>query len=65
MEVSCGPLPGSEKFYVKGEIFDIEVPMRRINLSPTIDLDGQKVENDRLSCTIPPDPIRTPPTRST
>lgn len=46
MEVSCGPLPGSEKFYVKGEIFDIEVPMRRINLSPTIDLDGQKVENE-------------------
>ncbi|WP_294139318.1 phosphomethylpyrimidine synthase ThiC [uncultured Sanguibacteroides sp.] len=46
MEVSRGPLPGSEKFYVKGEIFDIEVPMRRINLSPTIDSDGQKVENE-------------------
>ena len=46
MEVSRGPLPGSEKFYVKGEIFDIEVPMRRINLSPTIDSDGQQVENE-------------------
>ncbi len=45
-KISSGPLPGSEKIYVKGEMFDIQVPMRRIALSPTIDLDGVKVEND-------------------
>ena len=44
--ISSGPLPGSEKIYVKGELFDIEVPMRRINLSPTVDTDGTKVENE-------------------
>ena len=45
-KISSGPLPGSEKIYVKGEMFDIEVPMRRIALSPTVDLDGVKVENE-------------------
>ena len=44
--ISSGPLPGSEKIYVKGEMFDIEVPMRRINLTPTIDADGTKIENE-------------------
>lgn len=45
-KISSGPLPGSEKIYVKGEMFNIQVPMRRITLSPTIDLDGVKVENE-------------------
>ncbi|MBC5620557.1 phosphomethylpyrimidine synthase ThiC [Butyricimonas hominis] len=45
-KISSGPLPGSEKIYVKGEMFDIKVPMRRIALSPTIDIDGKKVENE-------------------
>ena len=27
-------------------MFDIEVPMRRIVLSPTIDMDGKKIENE-------------------
>lgn len=45
-KITNGPLPGSEKIYVKGEMFDIQVPMRRIALSPTIDLDGAKVENE-------------------
>ena len=44
--ISSGPLPGSEKIYVKGEMFDIEVPMRRINLTPTVDTDGTKIENE-------------------
>ena len=44
--ISSGPLPGSEKIYVKGEMFDIEVPMRRITLTPTIDADGTKIENE-------------------
>ena len=47
-KISSGPLPGSEKIYVKGEMFDIQVPMRRIALSPTIDLDGVKVENEAV-----------------
>ena len=45
-KISSGPLPGSEKIYVKGEMFDIKVPMRRIALSPTIDIDGKKVKNE-------------------
>ena len=45
-KISSGPLPGSEKIYVKGEMFDIKVTMRRIALSPTIDIDGKKVENE-------------------
>lgn len=45
-KITSGPLPGSEKIYVKGEMFDIEVPMRRIVLSPTIDMDGKKIENE-------------------
>ena len=44
--ISSGPLPGSEKIYVKGEMFDIKVPMRRINLTPTVETDGQKIENE-------------------
>ena len=47
--ISSGPLPGSEKIYVKGEMFDIEVPMRRINLTPTVDTDGTKIENEPVS----------------
>ena len=30
------PIPGSEKIYVKGQIHDINVPMREIKLSDTI-----------------------------
>lgn len=38
--------PNSEKIYVKGSIFpDIEVPMRKINLYPTVKIeDGKRVE---------------------
>lgn len=46
--VSTGPLPGSEKIYVNGSRSDIRVPMRKINLSPTIDLDGSKIENENV-----------------
>lgn len=44
--ISSGPLPGSEKIHVKGEIFDINVAMRQINLTQTIDLDGKKIDNE-------------------
>ena len=45
-KVTTGPLPGSEKIYVEGERFDIRVPMRRILLSPTVDAEGRRVENE-------------------
>ena len=45
-EITSGPLPGSEKIYVTGSRPDIRVPMRKIKLSPTVDLDGSKIENE-------------------
>ena len=45
-EITSGPLPGSEKIYVTGSRSDIQVPMRKIKLSPTVDLDGSKIENE-------------------
>ncbi len=30
--------PNSEKIYVKGKLFDIEVPMRKITLTPTVNI---------------------------
>lgn len=44
--VTSGALPGSEKIYVKGNRFDIEVPMRRIQLSTTVDSKGNRFENE-------------------
>ncbi|MDR2129958.1 MAG: phosphomethylpyrimidine synthase ThiC [Odoribacteraceae bacterium] len=44
--LSTGPLPGSEKIYVPGKLFDSRVPMRRILLSPTRNERGESVEND-------------------
>lgn len=37
--------PNSEKIYAKGNLFDIEVPMRRIITSPTVE-DGVTVQNE-------------------
>lgn len=34
--------PGSEKVYIKGDIHPIEVAMRRINLTPTVKVAGEK-----------------------
>jgi phosphomethylpyrimidine synthase len=44
--LSTGPIPGSEKIHVPGELFDLQVPMRRILLSPTRDERGELVENE-------------------
>lgn len=44
--VTTGPLPGSEKFYVTGSRKDLRVPMRRIKMSPTVDSDGTKTDNE-------------------
>lgn len=36
--------PGSEKVYIHGTIHDIDVPMRRVNLTPTVRIvDGEKL----------------------
>ena len=45
-KITSGPLPGSEKIYVEGTRPDIRVPMRKINLSATIETDGSKTENE-------------------
>lgn len=47
-KVTSGALPGSEKIYVKGSIFKLQVPMRKINLSATVETDGTKVENEAV-----------------
>ncbi len=46
IELSAGALPGSEKVYVKGTMFNIEVPMRKIITSDTIEVDGSRVVNE-------------------
>lgn len=43
--ITTGALPGSEKIYVKGTLYDIQVPMRKINLTPSIDDEGNRIEN--------------------
>lgn len=45
LNISQGPLAGSEKIYVTGSRPDIRVPMRRIHLSDTIDENGQRLCN--------------------
>lgn len=47
-KITSGPLPGSKKIYVNGEIFDIKVPMREIILSPTKDSNGNSIENEAV-----------------
>lgn len=42
------PIPGSEKRYVKGNLYNIKVPMRAIIQSPTLDTAGKKEENPPL-----------------
>ncbi len=44
--ITSAPLPGSEKIYVQGSRADLKVPMRKIKLSPTIDTDGSKTDNE-------------------
>ncbi len=47
-KVTSGALPGSEKIYVEGSRKDIKVPMRKILMSPTLNPDGQKEENEDI-----------------
>ncbi len=41
LTITTGALPGSEKIYVKGQLFDLQVPMRKITLSDTRDSNGK------------------------
>ena len=42
--IDVNSYPGSEKVYIDGEIFPIKVAMRRVNLTPTVDIvKGEKV----------------------
>ncbi|MDR0765456.1 MAG: phosphomethylpyrimidine synthase ThiC [Odoribacteraceae bacterium] len=45
LHLVAGPLPGSRKIHVPGKLFDLEVPMREIILSPTVDARGKCREN--------------------
>lgn len=44
--ITTGALPGSEKIYVKGQLFDLQVPMRKITLSDTRDTNGKKISHE-------------------
>ena len=46
-KITRTPFPNSEKIYIKGKLFDIEVPMRKINLTPTVtETNGEKTYQD-------------------
>ncbi len=47
--VTTGAIPGSKKIYVPGKIHDIQVAMREIELSDTVDSKGQVEENPPLT----------------
>lgn len=43
-DINVQSYPGSEKAYLNGKIHDIKVPMRRVNLTPTVKIvDGERV----------------------
>ena len=45
--IDVNSYPGSEKVYIDGEMFPIKVAMRRVNLTPTVDIvNGEKVITD-------------------
>jgi phosphomethylpyrimidine synthase len=43
------PFPGSKKVYIKGELHDISVAMREIELSDTKDFDGNEITNNNIT----------------
>ncbi len=46
IEISGSPIPGSEKSYMPGINFSLQVPFRKINLSDTIDTNGNRIQNE-------------------
>jgi phosphomethylpyrimidine synthase len=52
-KITRTPFPNSEKIYIKGKLFDIAVPMRRINLTPTVTVkNGEKTVQDNGSVVV-------------
>ncbi len=47
--ITTEPFPGSLKVYVKGKLHDIEVAMREISLSDTIDSAGKAIKNQAIT----------------
>ncbi len=45
IDLTVGPLPGSKKIYVEGSSPNIQVAMRAIQLSNTVNTDGSIIEN--------------------
>ncbi len=44
-QITTGSFPKSKKIYVKGDVYDINVPMREIRLSNTTDKEGKCTKN--------------------
>ncbi len=44
-QITTGSFPKSKKIYVKGDVYDIKVPMREIRLSNTTDREGKCAKN--------------------
>ncbi len=45
--INVNSCPGSEKVYIEGELFPIKVAMRRVNLTPTVNVNGgEKIMTD-------------------
>ena len=48
-QITTGSFPKSRKVYIKGELFDIEVPMRQIRLADTVAPDGTVEKNEPIT----------------
>ncbi len=48
-KITTKPFPGSKKIYVQGELHDIQVAMREVSLSDTIDLESNVVTNQSVT----------------
>ena len=45
--INVNSYPGSEKVYIEGELLPIKVAMRRVNLTPTVNVNGgEKIMTD-------------------
>lgn len=48
IQITQDPIPGSGKIYVKGKLYNIQVPMREIPLSDTVDKQGHHTPNESV-----------------
>ncbi len=49
VQITTGSFPKSKKIYVKGNLFDIKVPMRQIKLSDTLTSKGEIEKNEPIT----------------